>query len=614
MTRRFWAAICAAALALPLAVVGIAMIPSAQANNKGDAWLTNNAVTANGHDHVPHLDCSLIYLHGSSLDDTGTYTIDSIPGTGSGKTIWSGTWTTPASGDVLTTVTGTALVDAAIAQDGAVANLNQGYHFELTLVQGPGDNNGDVKHKTFWVKCGEVPPAPSITVVKTADAASVTAGSPIGFTVTVGLEANSFADSATLNDPLPLAPGLNWSISPAYTGPGTCAITGVAPAQQTLTCAFGDLGDAAEGPTSASVHVTSPTTVDTAPLTALLLTNTATAAADQVGPETASATVNVTPAAPNLTIVKTADAVTATAGATVGFGINVANEGPGTAVSTTLNDPLPHASGVSWAISPAYSGPGTCAITGTAPSQTLICTFGSLSSGGSASVHITSATPAGTVVSLNNVATASALNNPTVTGTAQISTVEGSLAPALSITKTADSVTATAGDTVGFTIAVANAGPGSATSVTINDPLPAAGGTWVITPAYSGPGLCSLTGASPSQTLACSLGNLAAGATASVHVAVTTPTGTAVTLVNTATALATNNPSVSATAQVAVTAVLGTTTTTPTTTVLGENITRNVLPVTGSNVALLAIPALGLIAVGFELLYLERKRRAAASR
>lgn len=489
MTRRFWAAICAAALALPLALLGIAMIPSAQANNKGDVWLTNDAVTAHGHDHVPHLDCSLIYMHGSSLDASGTYTIDSIPGTGSGKTIWSGTWTTPASGDVLTTVTGTALVDAAIAQDGAVANPNQGYHFKLTLVQGPGDNNGDVKHKTFWVKCGEVPPTPGITIVKTADAASVAPGTPIGFTVTVAVVANSFADNVTLNDPLPLAPGLNWSISPAYAGPGTCAITGLAPAQQTLTCAFGDLG-ATENPNSASVHVTSPTTVATAPLTALTLTNTATAAADQVQPVTASATVTVNPAAPHLTIVKTADAATVLAGNAVGFDVNVANLGPGMAVSATLTDPLPQASGVSWIISPAYSGPGTCAINGTAAAQTLSCAFGDLMAGGSANVHVTSATPA----------------------------------------------------------------------------------------------------------------------------------GAAVTLINTATALATNNPSVSASAQVAVVAVLGTTSTTPTptptptTSVLGESITRNTLPTTGSNVALLAIPALGLVAVGVELLYLDRKRRATAGR
>jgi len=52
---------------------------------------------------------------------------------------------------------------------------------------------------------------------------------------------------------LPAATGLNWSISPAYSGPGTCAITG-AVGNQLLNCSFGNVGPIPRF----SLHVLSP--------------------------------------------------------------------------------------------------------------------------------------------------------------------------------------------------------------------------------------------------------------------------------------------------------------------------------------------------------------------
>ena len=120
-------------------------------------------------------------------------------------------------------------------------------------------------------------------VVKTADAASVTAGTGVGFTVTVTNAGTATAAGVTLDDPLPGAAGVSWTVDPAYTGPGTCAVSGVAP--QVLGCAFGDLAPGA----SASVHVRSATSA----ATAVTLANTATARATNAGPVSASATVVV---------------------------------------------------------------------------------------------------------------------------------------------------------------------------------------------------------------------------------------------------------------------------------------------------------------------------------
>jgi uncharacterized repeat protein (TIGR01451 family) len=246
-------------------------------------------------------------------------------------------------------------------------------------------------------------------------------------------------------------------------------------------------------------------------------------------------------------------------GTTIGYTIVVSNSaaaGTGTATGVVLTDPLPAGTGIDWSISPAYSGPGTCAITGSVGSQTLTCTIGNLAPGASASVHISSSTSTCTTsLTLNNTATASATNAPSVSASATI-IVQVPLPPKLSITKTADATSVTAGSTVGFTITVSNsaaAGTGTATGVTLNDPLPSGSGVnWSISPTYGGPGTCTITGSVGSQTLTCTFGNLAPGASATVHISSGTSSTCNTTLKNTATASATNAPSVSASATITV--------------------------------------------------------------
>lgn len=616
----------AAVVAAVVAAVAFVAMPGKADNNNGDAWLTNSADAGAGHAHEPHLTCDPIYLHGSSLNTSGTFDIASIPGTGSGKTIWTGkAWSTPGSGDVLASFSASALVADAVSQDNAVANPNQGYHFKLTLHQASGD-----KEKTFWVSCSQTPPSPSLQVTKTADAGSVVAGSDVGFTIAVSPEAAGFANDVTLNDPLPVAPGVDWAVSPAYGGPGTCTITGTAPAAQTLACTLGDLGGA--NPVSATVHVTSHTVAGTtAALSPVTLHNTVRATADDLDPVCAKADIVVTPAAAHLGIIKTADQASVTAGSAVGFSVTVTSTGPGVAQGVTLDDPLPATGAGTWSISPAYGGPGTCTISGTAPNQTLTCSLGDLAAGTSASVHILAPTPTTQAISLTNVATAQAGNAPPVTATASSgTTVTPPATPNLTITKVADAVTVTAGDPAGFTMTVGNTGPGTARAAALNDPLPTfTGASWSISPAYSGAGTCSITGTAPNQALACSFGDLASGASVHVHVVTTTPAATALTLTNLATASASNNGPVTATATVGVipTSVLGTSitatplgtsvTATPSTQVLGESFTRtpatSTLPRTGGvPIQLGYLGAVFLLAGGL-LLFLSRRRESAGS-
>ena len=80
----------------------------------------------------------------------------------------------------------------------------------------------------------------NLTVTERPVATPVTPGNPIGFTITITDSAAGPVTGATLTDLLPAGTNVNWTISPGYTGPGTCAITG-AVGSQVLSCAFGTI-------------------------------------------------------------------------------------------------------------------------------------------------------------------------------------------------------------------------------------------------------------------------------------------------------------------------------------------------------------------------------------
>jgi uncharacterized repeat protein (TIGR01451 family) len=393
-------------------------------------------------------------------------------------------------------------------------------------------NSGSVEASaSITVNC------PNLTIDKTADAASVSAGDPIGFTVTVGNSGTGTAKAVTLSDPLPTGTGIGWSISPAQAG---CSIGGA-----TLTCSFGDLASGV----STSVHVISATEF----ASCAAYPNTATAVATNHA--SVQALAGTTVQCPNLSISKTADASPVSTGNPIGFSVTVQNSGApgtGTAKAVTLSDPLPSGDGVSWSINPAYTGAGTCSITGVAPSQSLDCTFGDMAPGASNSIHVVSATTAASAGTYPNTATASATNQPSVQASATIVV----LAPNLSIVKVADQTPVSTGDPIGFSVTVSNsgaAGTGTALGVTLSDPLPSGNGvSWSISPAYSGPGTCSITGVAPNQSLGCSFGDMAPGASNSVHVVSATTSASAGTYPNTATASATNTGSVQASATIVV--------------------------------------------------------------
>ncbi len=288
-------------------------------------------------------------------------------------------------------------------------------------------------------------------------------GTSIGFTVSVSNPSGATVGTATgvtINDPLPGGPGINWSISPAYTGQGSCAITG-AVGSQVLACALGSLAPGG----AVSVHISSATTSASAGT----YVNTATSSATNAGTLTSTATIVVE--APALTIKKTADATPVMPGTNMGFTIvlsNASTAGTGTATGVVINDPLPAGSGVTWSISPVYTGQGTCAISGAVGSQVLTCTIGTMAPGASVTVHITSPTIVASKGTYTNTATVTATNAPPGSSTAVIV-----VSPTIStvLTEKASAKKVASGASVTFTYTDTNTGSTPISNVTVSGSL-----------------------------------------------------------------------------------------------------------------------------------------------
>ena len=171
--------------------------------------------------------------------------------------------------------------------------------------------------------------APDIHIVKTADAAQVNAGDPIGFTLTVSNSGSGDAYGVNLSDTLPTTAGLDWSIDGQGSGWGdSCAI-----AAGVLTCGPATVpAGTTQAASTFTVHITSPTTGatgGTCPGGSGVVNNTGNVSTTNDGTDHSTASTCV--AAPSIHIVKTPDAAQVNAGDPIGFTLTVYNFGSGDA-------------------------------------------------------------------------------------------------------------------------------------------------------------------------------------------------------------------------------------------------------------------------------------------
>src|SRR5262249_25608561 len=136
-----------------------------------------------------------------------------------------------------------------------------------------------------------------------------------------------------------------------------------------------------------------------------VLTNTVTVASTNEDPNDLgnnSAMATITVQCPDVTVVKTADVGTISAGDTAAFTITVSNAGPGTAYNGSLNDPLPAA--IAWTTSTR----GATIVNGV-----LTDSIGTLAPGASAVIHVSGVPDATDCGTITNTATVAATNEGT---------------------------------------------------------------------------------------------------------------------------------------------------------------------------------------------------------
>ncbi|MEN0015780.1 MAG: DUF11 domain-containing protein, partial [Solirubrobacteraceae bacterium] len=357
-------------------------------------------------------------------------------------------------------------------------------------------------------------PATDLKITKTADKAAANVGDTITWTLTTTNAGPSTATGVTVNDTVPS--GVTLQPITGLPAGVTCTTSGAV-----VSCAKS--GSLASG---ATLVITLKGTVKTA-AAGTPQANSATVAGNEFDPDTSNNLSSVTTSvngAADLSIAKTVDKATANVGDTLHWTVVATNAGPSTATGVVVTDDLP--TGVT--VGTTSTTAGTCAVSGTQ----LICSGITLTSGTSVTVQLTGTVKTSAAESpVDNTArvTSSILDPNTANNLSTASTTIGPAAD-LQLTKSVDKATANVGDTLTFTLVAKNNGPSSATGTSIVDTLPI--GLQLSGTPTSTQGACAITG----QTVACSIGTLASGASATATIKATVkPAASSTSIANSAT-------------------------------------------------------------------------------
>jgi uncharacterized repeat protein (TIGR01451 family) len=358
--------------------------------------------------------------------------------------------------------------------------------------------------------------------------AQAAAGSNVSYTVTVTNLGPDDATTVVLNDPIP--EGMTFTSWSQDTGPTfACTDPGVGNGG-TVNCTIATL------PSGISASFTFVFNISPQTPPGTTFTNMATVSSGVFDPNEENNTGIVgtsTPPPPSADLAVSKSGPTAAGpDSDIVYTITVTNSGPDAAANVSMSDTLPGT--LTFVSFTQDSGPVfNCGVPGT----TTTCTLASMNPGQIASftvtAHIPPATPSGT--QYENQASITSSNDPNPENDlASVVTVVSSVD--LSITKTGPP-SVTAGATISYTITVANAGPDAASTVYLDDTVPA-GTTFLSLVQNNGPGFTCVTPPPGGQgTISCSVPSMGSGASSQFTLVLTT-TGSTASVSNTATVAA----------------------------------------------------------------------------
>ncbi|MFK4788886.1 hypothetical protein [Microbacterium sp. ZW T5_56] len=360
-----------------------------------------------------------------------------------------------------------------------------------------------------------VSPEADLSIVKTANADSATAGEDFSWTIQVTNHGPSVSHAEaehpiTVTDVLPA--GVTFV---SATGDGWTCETG---AEGTVVCQLAqDLAVGAAAPITLTGHVAAGVTGE--------LVNTASVTPGRTpqpeGSEGPDSSTSVTPviAAADVSIVKTVSQ-SFTAGTAGAYLFTVTNLGPSDAVGVVVTDELPE--GLTF-----VSSDGSCEADG----QLVTCALGTLASGAVVVVELQVQASDDLSGDVANTATVTS-DTPDSDPSNNTSTVTGTVAEVadLSIVKTATE--AKIGERITYTLQVTNAGSSIARGVIVSDAVPAS----LTGVSAAGDGWTCVVG--DGDVVTCQLPELAVGATATVTVTATVSAAAYPAVENTATVTA----------------------------------------------------------------------------
>ena len=414
-----------------------------------------------------------------------------------------------------------------------VGNLNSGSTATATIVVSVNDITITTVANTATVTSTEtdsnnanntsttntaVTPVADLRITKTDSVDPVIAGGTMSYTLTVTNDGPSAATNVVVTDVLPA--GLTFSGATASQGT-------VNNASGTVTANLGNLANGASATVTINVNV-SPTATGT-------LSNTATVTGTQTdddatnNSDTETTAIN---AQVDLAVTKTDGLTTVISGNNLTYTIVVTNNGPSQATNVNLTDALP--------ATLTYSSHTVSQGTGTINGQNFSAALGTLAPGASATVTIVAAVSGTATGTISNTAAATAAE--TDTNNANNSATDTTTATPqidLQITKSDTPDPVIAGNQLTYTIQVTNAGPSTATGVTVTDVLPA---TVTFVSGTSTVGSVS----NSSGTVTGTIGTLATGASATVTLVVNVAPTARGTISNTATVAGTQTDTNSA--------------------------------------------------------------------
>lgn len=373
--------------------------------------------------------------------------------------------------------------------------------------------------------CGNFP-SPDVSVLKTTSTPSVTAGSPVSYSIVVSAGGTGNSDNVVLTDTLPS--GFSWTVG--GTDAGACSPASPIAGGNVLTCNFGTMAPGA----SKSITLTAPTTAASCGT----INNTATVAAllDINPNNNSSGPIPITVNCPDVGVAKTASSPTVTAGNSASYSIVVTAGGTGNSTNVTLTDTLP--SGFTWTVGGANAAACSPAspVTG---GTTLTCNFGTMAPLATKTITLTTPTTTENCGTIRNTATVAAdvdvnpSNNSSGASPITIDVLCPGPTPAdVSVVKSTSAPNIIMGNNATYTITVTANGPGTSNNVVLTDVLP----NMVVLPGpnaqlswtVGGPDAAACSPASPiasGGTLNCNFGSMASGASKTITLTAPTNAG-----------------------------------------------------------------------------------------